>query len=236
MIWARLPAGIINSMIRFQYHPEILKRFPNLAGGSMLGRAITNQPSPGRLQQAYLAEQQMVLEKIGATPLSEIETLAGWRGAFRQFGVDPTQYRSAAEALLRRLTKKGDIPSINTVVDICNLVSIRYALPAAAFDLRTVQGTITVHFATGIENFTPLSESSPEHPEAGEVIFSDEAGLVVARRWCWRQSAESAAQESTQEVLFTIEAQHPVGNEMVERAFNDLQQLLVAYVGGEYQR
>jgi DNA/RNA-binding domain of Phe-tRNA-synthetase-like protein len=223
-------------MIRFQYDPEILKHFPNLAGGSMLGVAITNQPSPERLQQAYLAEQQSVLEKIGSTPLSEIETLAGWRAAFRQFGVDPTQYRSAAEALLRRLTKKGDIPSINAVVDICNLVSIRYALPAAAFDLRLVRGTITVHFATGEEDFIPLRESSPEHPEPGEVVFSDEAGLVVARRWCWRQSAESAAQESTQEILFTIEAQHQGGKELVEQAFNDLQQLLVEHVGGGYQR
>jgi DNA/RNA-binding domain of Phe-tRNA-synthetase-like protein len=223
-------------MIRFQYDPDVHKRFPNLAGGSMLGVAITNQPSPERLQQAYLAEQQSVLEKIGSTPLSEIETLAGWRAAFRQFGVDPTQYRSAAEALLRRLTKKGDIPSINAVVDICNLVSIRYALPAAAFDLRAVQGTITVHFATGDENFIPLRESSPEHPEPGEVIFSDEAELVLARRWCWRQSAESAAQESTQEILFTIEAQHQGGKELVEQAFNDLQRLLVAYVGGVYTR
>lgn len=223
-------------MIRFQYDPEIIKRFPNLAGGSMLAVKISNGPSPESLQQAYLAEQHRVLEKIGSTPLSEVETLAGWRAAFRQFGVDPTQYRSAAEALLRRLTKKGDIPSINAVVDICNLVSIRYALPAAAFDLRLVRGTINVHFATGNENFIPLKESSPEHPEPGEVIFSDEAELVVARRWCWRQSAESAAQESTQEILFTIEAQHPGGQEMVEQAFNDLQQLLVTYVGGEYQR
>jgi len=202
----------------------------------MLGVKLTNGPAPERLQQAYLAEQRQVLKKIGATPLSEIETLAGWRGAFRLFGVDPTQYRSAAEALLRRLTKKGDIPSINAIVDICNLVSIRYALPAAAFDLRAVQGKITVHFASGQEEFIPLGESAAEHPEPGEVIFSDEAALVVARRWCWRQSAESAAQESTQEALFTIEAQHGRGGEMVEQAFNDLQQLLVEYVGGEYLR
>jgi len=202
----------------------------------MLGVKLTNGPAPERLQQAYLAEQRQVLKKIGATPLSEIETLAGWRGAFRLFGVDPTQYRSAAEALLRRLTKKGDIPGINAIVDICNLVSIRYALPVAAIDLRAVQGKITVHFASGQEDFIPLGESAAEHPEPGEVIFSDEAALVVARRWCWRQSAESAAQESTQEALFTIEAQHGRGGEMVEQAFNDLQQLLVEYVGGEYLR
>jgi DNA/RNA-binding domain of Phe-tRNA-synthetase-like protein len=223
-------------MILFQYNPEVLQHFPALAGGSMLGVRLNNGPTPEPLQQVYQAEQQKVLEKIGATPLSEIETLSGWRAAFRQFGVDPTQYRSAAEALLRRLTKKGDIPSINAVVDICNLVSIRYALPVAAFDLRLVRGPITVHFAAGNENFTPLSESEPEHPDLDEVIFSDEAGLVVARRWCWRQSAESAAQESTKEVLFTIEAQHPGGQVMVAQAFTDLQQLLAAYVGGEYQR
>ena len=35
----------------------------------------------------------------------------------RGFGVDPTQHRTAAEALLRRLTKKGDIPSINMIKD-----------------------------------------------------------------------------------------------------------------------
>jgi DNA/RNA-binding domain of Phe-tRNA-synthetase-like protein len=223
-------------MIRFQYAPDIIQRFPRLAGGSMLGVKLANRPSPEHLQEVYQGEQQKVLKKIGTAPLSEIETLAGWRSAFRQFGVDPTQYRSAAEALLRRLTKKGDIPSINAVVDICNLVSIRYALPVAAFDLRSVQGIITVHFAAGNERFTPLSESEPEHPDPGEVIFSDEAGLVVARRWCWRQSAESAAQENTPEVLFTIEAQHPGGKELVEQAFHDLQGLLVEYVGGVYQR
>lgn len=202
----------------------------------MLGRKFINLPTPERLRQMYLAEQGRVLENIGTTLLSEIETLAGWRSAFRQFSVDPTQYRSAAEALLRRLTKKGDIPCINAVVDICNLVSIRHALPVAAFDLRYVRGTITVQFAKGQECFIPLGENRIEHPEPGEVIFMDEAGLVVARRWCWRQSAKSAAQESTQEALFTIEAQHPGGKELVERAFADLQRFLVEFVSGEYLR
>lgn len=167
--------------------------------------------------------------------MSEIETLAGWRAAFRIFGVDPTQYRSAAEALLRRLTKKGDIPSINAVVGICNLVSIRYALPVAGIDWHSLQGSITVLFASGKEFFTPLGETVPEHPEAGEVIFIDKAQLVVARRWCWRQSEESAARESTQEALFTIEAQHNGGKDLVSQAIGDLHALLLEYVGGVYE-
>ena len=222
-------------MIPFQYDPEILKRFPRLAGGAILGSGLKNGPSPEALRQAYLHEQRQTLERIGSTPLSEIEALAGWRAAFRLFGVDPTQYRNAAEALLRRLTKKGDIPSINAVVDSCNLVSIRYALPAAGFDRRALRGPVTVRFAKGDELFTPLRQASAEQPEPGEVIFTDEAGLVVARRWCWRQSEESAAGEHTQEALFTVEAQHAGGKVVVERALNDLRELLAEYVGGEYE-
>jgi len=202
----------------------------------MLGSGLKNGPSPEALRQAYLDEQRQTLERIGNTPLSEIEALAGWRAAFRLFGVDPTQYRSAAEALLRRLTKKGDIPSINAVVDSCNLVSIRYALPVAGFDRRSLLGPVTVRFAMGDEFFTPLRQASAERPEPGEVIFTDEAGLVVARRWCWRQSEESAAGEHTREALFTIEAQHAGGNVAVERALNDLCELLAKYVSGEYER
>jgi len=223
-------------MSLFHYHPDILKSFPNLSGAAMLGKGMRNNPSSEELRHIYNLEQCQVLEKLGDMPLSEIDSLAGWRAAFRLFGVDPTQYRSASEALLRRLTKKGDIPSINTIVDICNLVSIRYALPVAAFDLGMISGSIQVQFATGTEIFKPLGEPSADHPDPGEVIFSDEAGLVVARRWCWRQSEESAVEENAQDALFTIEAQHDGGKEAVQCAISDLHALLNQYAGGEYKR
>jgi DNA/RNA-binding domain of Phe-tRNA-synthetase-like protein len=220
--------------LTFQYHPDILPRFPNIRGGVILAEALSNQPSPPDLQDAFLAEQRLVLARIGDTPLSEIPSLAAWRGAFRDFGVDPTKYRSAAEALLRRLTKKGDIPSINAIVDLCNLVSIRYALPVAAFDMRALGGSITVHFAAGTEQFKPLGEDQAENPEEGEVIFSSGTGLVVARRWCWRQSEESAAQSDTPQAILTVESQHPGGQVEVEAAVRDLTALLSQYAGGSF--
>jgi threonine/homoserine/homoserine lactone efflux protein len=71
-----------------------------------------------------------------------------------------SQYRNAAEALLRRLAKHGDIPTINTLVDIGNLVSIRYAMPVAVFDQANIAGgSITVRFATGAELFTDLGST-----------------------------------------------------------------------------
>src|SRR4051794_20408203 len=115
-------------MTILQYHADILARYPHLVGGVIVAHGVKNGASSPDLLAAYHAEQQAVLGRIGNTHLSQIESLAAWRGVFRSFGVDPTQVRSACEALLRRLTKQGDIPSINALVDIGNLVSIRYAL------------------------------------------------------------------------------------------------------------
>lgn len=216
----------------FNYHSDVRAKYPNLVGGIVVARGVKNGASSPELLAAYHAEQQATLARIGDTPLSQIESLAAWRGAFRSFGVDPTQIRSACEALLRRLTKQGDIPSINALVDIGNLVSIRYALPVAMVDTRALTGEITVCFADGTEKFTNLGQEEVTHPDPGEVIFVDNAGLVFARRWCWRQSDQSAARESTTDLLVTVEAQHEGGQNDVEAALKDIVELLEQYTGG----
>jgi DNA/RNA-binding domain of Phe-tRNA-synthetase-like protein len=220
------------NQLEFRYHPDLLERFPEICGGVILVQGLNNAPTPPDLLQAYQTEQRAVLVKIGQQPLSEIPSLAAWRAAFRLFGVDPTKYRSAAEALLRRLTKKGDIPSISALVDLCNLVSIRYALPVAAFDGRALSGAVTVRFAAGNESFTAHDSPEPEHPEPGEVIFADPAGLVVARRWCWKQSVESTVELDTRDAILTVEAQHPGSSQEILAALKDLSILLERFVGG----
>lgn len=213
----------------FQYDPAVLDRFPGIVGGVIWVRDVRNGATSPALREAYVAEQRAVLERLGDTPLSELPSLSAWRRVFTGFGVKPTQYRSAAEALLRRLTKQGDIPPLNTLVDLGNLVSIRTALPVAVFDLTATSGAITVALARGDERFTPLGETEAEHPDPGEVIFVDEAGLVSARRWCWRQSEQSAARDTTRDALITVEGHHERAAADVRAALDDLQALLRAY-------
>ena len=222
-------------MRSFQYHPEIIERFPYLRAGVIIVSGMDNSLASVELSDAYIQEQVNTLNRIGDKPLSEINALAAWRGAFREFGVNPTKYRCAPEALLRRLTKKGDIPSINSVVDICNLVSIRYAIAAASFDTRALSGDVTVRFANGTERYTTLGEKEVISPDQGEVIFVDDSGLVIARRWCWRQSQESATQIDTRDAIFTLEAQYENCLPDVEAALNDLNGLLEKYIGGSFQ-
>lgn len=230
--------GIGNAVFQgtvFRYDAQIAEKFPNTVGGIIVGRGVRNGDALPELKSLYREEQAKVYKRIGSKALSEIEALAAWRGMFRRFGVNPTKYRAAPEALLRRLTKSGDIPNINALVDMGNLVSIRYALPVAVVDLRAVEGTITVHIADGSERFQELGSDVPVHPEPGEVVFSDETAMVLARRWCWRQSAESAARPGTTDILVTIEAQHKGGRADVEAAVKDLLALLEEFAQGEFR-
>jgi DNA/RNA-binding domain of Phe-tRNA-synthetase-like protein len=223
-------------VVRFRYGPDDIERFPAVVGGVIHATGVHNGPTPPRLAAAFRDEMRATRSRIGETPLSELPTLSAWRKAFRDFGVDPTQYRSAAEALLRRLTKQGDLPSIGTLVDLANLVIIRYALPVAVFDERGIQGGTVVRFARGDERWADLGSSQTEHPDPGEVIFVDEADVVSARRWCWRQSAGSAARDDTTEILVTIEGHHGTAIDEVTRALADLEALLAAHAAPTTQR
>ncbi len=219
----------------FIYNPDIVRHFPDVCGGMLYVQGIQNGRTPQELFELYTAEQQRVQPTLPES-LAELTSVAAWRSAFRSFGANPTKHRSAIEALLRRLQKKGDIPSINTLVDIGNLVSIRYALPVAFIDLRDVQGAITVKPADGNERFTELGSEDIVHPEPGEVIFSDETDMVLARRWCWRQSLQSASRLDTSTVLVTVESQHASGEADVRAALDNLEALVDQFAGGTMQR
>jgi DNA/RNA-binding domain of Phe-tRNA-synthetase-like protein len=213
----------------FAYDDAIVERYPTIRAGVIHATGLVNGPSPPGLLEEYRAEQRAASERLDATAIADIPSIAAWRRAFARFGAKPTRYRNAAEALLRRLAKHGDLPAINTLVDIGNIVSIRYAMPVAVFDQANVAGSTTVRFATGAELFTDLGSTESVHPDPGEVVFVDSDNVVSARRWCWRQSAQSATSTTTTEALIVVEGHHDAARQDVESALADLTSLLASH-------
>ena len=107
-------------------------------------------------------------------------------------------------------------------------------MPVAVFDTSSLNGAVTVHVAEGSERYTTLGQDELEHPEPGEVVFSDDTKLIIARRWCWRQSDQSAAQQQTTQAIITVEAHHTLAKEDVDAALDDLLSLLRTYAGGNF--
>jgi DNA/RNA-binding domain of Phe-tRNA-synthetase-like protein len=210
----------------FRYDPAVLERYPAVRCGVVHALGVANTASSDELRREYRAQQEEARARLRGTPVAEMPSIAAWRRAFTSFGAKPTQHRNAAEALLRRLDKHGDIPSIGTLVDIGNLVSIQHGIPVAVFDLGTTPPPLTVRFADGTETFVDLGSTEGAHPEPGEVVFVDAGGAVAARRWCWRQSAGSATGPGTNEALYVSEALHADAADSVAAAVEELLGLL----------
>lgn len=147
--------------------------------------------------------------------------MQAWRRAFSRTGLKPTQYRCAAEALLRRYRKEGSLPSLHPLIDLCNAASLAFAIPVVAFDLTHISGNLEVRHATGDETYLTFT-GHPEHPEPAGVIFADDAAQAHARRWTNRQSGASAVRDTTTTVLIVAEALH----DTAARDVRDLQGVL----------
>jgi len=190
--------------VHFQHSGEIWRDFPELVPGIMYVEGITaDAPVAARTARFTAAARS----RLAAGPEGEMPEIQAWRRAFSRMGLRPTQYRCAAESLLRRFRKEGALPSLHPLVDLCNAVSLAFAIPVAVFDVAQVTGDLEVRYAAGDEEYISFS-GDVEHPQPGEVIFADQARKAHARRWTNRQSGRSAVRDSTTAALIVAEALH----------------------------
>ena len=199
--------------MHFEHSPEIWRDFPELVPGVLFAEGITGDVSVAERVDEYGV---IASSRLASASEGELPEIQSWRRAFSKMGLEPTRYRCASEALLRRFRKEGSLPQIHPLVDLCNAVSLAFAIPVAVFDVAEVDGFLEVRRATGDETYLAFSGET-ESPEPGEVVFADAPGRVHARRWTNRQSASSAVRETTTAVLIVAEALHDGGRADVER-------------------
>ena len=190
--------------MRFGHTREIWRDYPELVPGVLFARGITADCCVDDRAGVFTARARARLAGGSEAELPEIQA---WRRAFARMGLKPTQYRCAAESLLRRYRKEGALPRIHPLVDLCNAISLAFAIPVAVLDVSRISGFCEVRYANGDETYQAFS-GAEETPEPAEVIFADGARQAHARRWTNRQSARSAVRTSTSSVLIVAEAMH----------------------------
>jgi DNA/RNA-binding domain of Phe-tRNA-synthetase-like protein len=190
--------------MHFSHSDEVWRDFPELVPGVLWTEGITATAMvDAQLEQFHATARS----RLAAGAESELPEIAAWRRVFSRMGLKPTQYRCASEALLRRFRKENALPRIHPLIDLCNAVSLAFAIPVAVFDLAKVDGHLEVRHAAGNETYLAFSGET-EIPEPREVIFADAAARAHARRWTNRQSALSAVRAETATVLIVVEAMH----------------------------
>lgn len=155
------------------------------------------------------------------TPVEDLPHVAAWREAYRAFGAKPQRTRNSLEALMRRA--EVGLPRVNRLTDIYNAISVLHRLPLGGEDLSRYAGPPRLVRAAGDEPFDTTSDGAEviEHPEPGEVVWRDDAG-VTCRRWNWRQARRTQLHDDTASALFIIDVLEPVTDAQLTAVTDEL--------------
>ena len=213
MLWEFLAGGWVDTTV-FALRPDYRAMLVAVDG---LVPGPSDQDSDALLQAAETAARQA----LHGRPAEELPHVAAWREAYRAFGAKPQRTRNSLEALLRRAG--SGLPRVNRLTDLYNAVSVLHQIPLGGEDLTRYTGAPRLVRAVGTEPFDTVADGLAviEHPEPGEVVWCDDAG-VTCRRWNWRQARRTQLRDDTNAALFILDALHPVTDQALHAAADDL--------------
>ena len=123
---------------------EIEQVCPTFVGACVEANVI-NTPYSEALWQEIDALCEQYRQTLTTETLKEMSSIAATRSVYKACGKDPSRYRPASEALIRRMLQGKTLYQIDTLVDLINLASIAYGYSIGGFDAdKFVGDTLTL--------------------------------------------------------------------------------------------
>lgn len=123
---------------------EIETVCPNFVGACVEARVKNSQYSQPLWDEINTLETKFKAELTTET-LKDISGIAATRRIYRACGKDPSRYRPASEALIRRVLQGKALYQIDTLVDLINLASMAFGYSIGGFDAdKFVGNTLTL--------------------------------------------------------------------------------------------
>ena len=218
--------------ISYSISDEVFRQFPGYVRGVVLALNVDNTESHPEINTMLRAAEESTRQSLTIEKLVENPRINSWREAFRSFGAKPGKFRSSIEAMTRRVLRNENLPSINPLVDIGNVLSLKHLVPTGGHALDDVTQDISLRHATGKEEFIAFGSDQIEHPLPGEIIFV-EGNTVLTRRWSWRQANHTLTLPTTTSIEFNIDGLSPVPKDEVEDICSELIELIDKFCGGK---
>ncbi len=208
-------------MFRIRVDSKVLQRFPHYSLMVIYARGLQNsvsQPWSSEILRKAEEQQRLKLQKPAEHP-----HIMAWRSAYSDFGLKPSKFPCSVEALLTRVVKGQDLPSINTLVDLYNAVSINHVIPIGGEDWDQLEHDLVLRFSDGTEVFdtTKDGQAMLEHPNQGEVIWAD-GSRVTCRAWNWRQGIRTRLTNTSVNAYFILDRLVPYSLEQMQAASDEL--------------
>lgn len=155
---------------------EIESVCPNFVGACVEARVKNSQYSQPLWDEINTLEQKFKAELTTET-VKEISGIAATRRIYRACGKDPSRYRPASEALIRRVLQGKALYQIDTLVDLINLASMAYGYSIGGFDANKFVGnTLTLGIGKEGETYEGIGRGMINIH--GLPVYRDEVGGV----------------------------------------------------------
>lgn len=222
-------------MSRFIIEEPVWELFPELSVGVVVAKGVDNsEAKEEELKETLATELEKANEEtkkyLTAETLSENEVVSVWRQAYQQFKTKKG-VRCSIEALLKRASKGNAVGNINPLVDIYNVISLKYALPCGGEDLDHFVGDLRLTKTEGGDDFLALGDEENDNTLPGEVCYLDDAG-AVCRCFNWRDGVRTMLTEETKNAFLIIECVDPNRKDVMEKAIHELAEATRSYLGG----
>src|SRR5574344_704672 len=123
---------------------EIETVCPEFVGAALEAKVVNSTYNEGLWQDIHALGDKYKTE-LTTESLKDISGIAATRRVYRACGKDPSRYRPASEALIRRVLQGKSLYQIDTLVDMINLASIAYGYSIGGFDAdKFVGDTLTL--------------------------------------------------------------------------------------------
>ncbi len=220
--------------MRITIAQEVFDKWPEYRRYVVVGTGLDNgevdSPLLALLREAELGvRNDPELENYKEYPL-----IASWRYVFEDMGLNPNKFPPSIANLIKRTRSGKDLPFINRLVAIFNIISLRYRIPCGGDDLACLEGDLRLGPAKGDEVFAHLGNSEAvENPEPGEIILHDTGnGSVFCRGWCWKNGDPSKITPATTHVAINLDSMPPLDVTTHRMAAEELVRLLENHCGG----
>lgn len=220
--------------MKFKIEDKMFEDYPGLYVGVIVARGVDNTGEDKEIAGFLRSVEEKVKSEMVVEGIPTHLHIAPWRAAYEKFGAKPKDFRCSAEALARMVLNGRELRHINKLVDIYNYISLKYVLTLGGEDIDQMKGDLVLGYADGTEQFTPLGSKENDSPLPGEVVYKDEIG-VICRRWNWREADRTKLTEETESSILVVEGLPPIENETIEKAINELSELVKKYCGGDLE-
>ena len=145
--------------------------------GACVEAQVENTPYCQELWDEIDALGEKYKQTLTTESLKEMSGIAATRRVYRACGKDPSRYRPASEALIRRMLQGKKLYQIDTLVDLVNLASIAYRYSIGGFDADKFEGeTLTLGVGKAGEPYEGIGRGMINIE--GLPVYRDEKGGV----------------------------------------------------------